>query len=71
MEYKKAVWHLRSEVMSILKPFEFYGQKDLIMGAVVAIIKAAEDFGLVVRGADHPILVLGSKPHNEFSGQDD
>jgi hypothetical protein len=54
-DYAKAIWQFRSQVGGILKPLEKYGQKPMVDGALISITKLAEDFGLRVRGIDHPI----------------
>lgn len=57
-EYKKAVGQLRLQINGILgQTFNMYGLGDAIPGATSAIVKLAEDFGLRVRGEDHPIQV--------------
>ena len=54
-DYKKAVGQLRLQLVGVFTPFECYGLQAFIPGATIIVIKLAEDFGLRVRGVDHPI----------------
>jgi len=54
-DYKKAVWSLRSSVTSLFRPLRQYGQGVYCDEAIEHIVRLCEDFGLRVRGVDHPI----------------
>jgi len=54
-EYRKAVGQLRLQLNGVFEPFQGYGLKEFIPGAVVECVKLAEDFALRVRGVDKPI----------------
>jgi hypothetical protein len=54
-EYAKAVYSLRATVTSLFKPLRRYGQDVYCDQAIEHTIKLCEDFGLRVRGVDHPI----------------
>ena len=54
-EYENAVGHLRHSVGLALGVFNVYGQGVYIQSVRDEIVKAAEDFGLRVRGVDKPI----------------
>ena len=54
-EYQKAIGQFRLQLNSVFEPFQAYGLKDHIPGAVAEIVKLAEDFSLRVRGVEKPI----------------
>lgn len=54
-EYHKAVGQLRLKIGGILTPLNKYGQEVYCIQASAEIVKLCEDFGLRVRGVDHPI----------------
>ena len=57
-DYVKAVGQLRLHVTNLMSPFDTMGMGDFIGGTVDQIVKAAEDFGLRVRGVEK---VIGDK----------
>lgn len=61
-DYQKAVTQLRLHIGNVLFPLRKYGQGYFVDGAINQITKLSEDFGLRVRGIDHPIDD-GSRPH--------
>jgi hypothetical protein len=65
-EYAKAVSQLRLQIGGALRPLEAYGQAVYVTGAVNAIMKLAEDFGLRVRGIDQPISLEIVKQQVQF-----
>ena len=54
-DYQKASTQLRLQFIGIFEPFRCYGLEVFIPGAVEEAVKLAEDFGLRVRGVDHPL----------------
>lgn len=56
--YSKAVGQLRLHIVNLMSPFDTMGLGEFIPGTVDQIVKAAEDFGLRVRGVDK---VIGDK----------
>ncbi len=60
-EYEKAVGQLRLQILGVFEPFHQYGQDAYIPGAVKAIVKLCEDFGLRIRGADKIISLEAVK----------
>jgi len=57
-DYKKACFHLRSQINNLLmENFALHGLDVYIPGAVDSIVKGVEDFALVCRGIDKPIKV--------------
>jgi hypothetical protein len=62
-QYKKALYHFRSQVAEVLnQTFDMYGMDIYIPGATTAIEKLAEDFTLVCRGVDKPIKTEYKSP---------
>ena len=59
-EYDKAIGQAKLQLGEILLCFNRYEHKDFIVGAVLECLKVCEDFGMRVRGKDHPI---GLKPN--------
>lgn len=56
-EYREAVRELTSSVGTTLAVFDIYGMGNYIPEATHAIVKAAEDFGLKLRGVPKKIAV--------------
>ena len=56
-EYQKAVTQLSMQITGVFEPFDVYGLGVFIPGAVKEAVKLAEDFGLRIRGLDHPISI--------------
>ena len=56
-EYKKALFHVRGQLRDVFKVFDLYGQGIFIEGAIEETIQIMEDYGLVVRGVDKPIML--------------
>ncbi len=56
--YDKAVGSFRLHVTALMSPFNTMGMDVFIPGTVDQIVKAAEDFGLRVRGVDK---IIGDK----------
>ena len=56
-DYKKAVGQLRLQFNGVFEPFRVHGLDIFIPGAIDEAVKLAEDFGLRVRGIDHPISI--------------
>ena len=54
-EYERAVGQVRLQLNEIMRPLMLYGQAPYVYQAINEIIKITEDFGLRVRGIDHPI----------------
>lgn len=54
-DYRKATGQLRLQVGGVLRMFDIHGLGVYIPQATEAIVKLTEDFGLRVRGVDHPI----------------
>jgi len=54
-EYQKAVGQLRLQLNGIYSVFASYGMQVYIPQAIEETVKLCEDFGLRVRGIDHPI----------------
>ena len=54
-DYAKARTQFSMQVGGVLQTFAMYGMDIYIPGAQAEIVKLAEDFGLRVRGVDHPI----------------
>jgi hypothetical protein len=55
--YDKAVGQFRLQLNGIMNCFRCYGLQDDVDGAIIEIIKLAEQFGMRVRGVDKPIHV--------------
>ena len=62
--YDKALGQARLQLGEIMSVFNMYGHDIFIKGAVEECIKVCEDFGMRVRGKDHPI---GLKPHERVN----
>ena len=57
-DYQKAVTQLKLQIGAVLEScFHMYGLDAYIPGAITEITKLCEDFGLRVRGVDHPISI--------------
>jgi len=54
-EYDKAVGQLRLQLSGVFQPFKCYGLDVFIPGALAEAVRLSEDFGLRVRGVDHPL----------------
>ena len=68
-DYDKAVGQLRLQIGSVLRMFDIYGLGIYIPPAIESITKLTEDFGLRVRGVDHPIsLDLVERGEKKQSG---
>lgn len=65
-QYQQAVTQVRLQIGSILFPLRKYGQDYYVDGAIDEITKLCEDFGLRVRGADHPICTPDSQADNSY-----
>ena len=62
--YRKAVFHLRSNIHDILsKTYDMYGMAAYHDGATKALVDIAEDFALICRGVDKPIKNDYKKPY--------
>ena len=48
--YKKKMGQMRLQVGAVLQPLMMYGQKDVVDGAIIELMKLIEDFGLNIRG---------------------
>ena len=53
-QYQKAVAQHRMKIGAALRPLRLYGQAVICDIAENLIVAIMEDFGLVVRGIDHP-----------------
>lgn len=62
-QYHMAVTKLRLHIGGVLYPLRKYGQGDYVDEAIVQLTKVCEDFGLQVRGVNHP-LADGGHPHS-------
>ena len=49
-DYNKGRFLLQGAITTILEPLRMYGQKEYVERAIVEIMKAAEDWGLYIRG---------------------
>jgi hypothetical protein len=54
-DYKKAIFHLRGELLDALEPLRRYGQSEFVDGAIQEIIELAEQFSMVTRGKNTQI----------------
>lgn len=54
-DYDKAVGQARFEISQHMKIFDKQGYGVFIPGTINALVRICEDFGLRVRGVDHPI----------------
>ena len=66
-EYKKLLFHLRSQTGAILNVFRCYGMQADVDIAIEECIKLTENFAMAVRGKDKPIHIL-SKPKRRAIG---
>ena len=57
-QYKKALFHARTQLNAIWNFANCYGLNDMVSGAIEESMKIIEQFGMVVRGKDIPIKVL-------------
>ena len=57
-QYKKALFHLRSQIDGIMNTFRCYGMQEDVNSAVSELVKIAELFSMVTRGKDIPIEVI-------------
>ncbi len=60
-EYQKLVGQLRVQLSGVFRPFHYYGMDVFVPPAINECVKLAEDFGLRVRGVDHPISLNNGK----------
>ena len=49
-DYNKGRFLLQGTITNIMKPLRLYGQGEYVNQAIVEIMKAAEDWGLYIRG---------------------
>jgi hypothetical protein len=54
-DYEKAKGQLTTQLNGVFSPFCKYGLDVLVPGAMEEVVRLCEDFGLRVRGIDHPI----------------
>ncbi len=67
-DYKKALGQARMQFGEIMKDnFSMHGMDIYISGAIEEQLKICEDFGMRVRGKDHPI---GLKHHERINPRD-